>query len=172
MKVVLDVNVLNCFFQCIIAVAAVVAIWITIKQISGKGSIHIKLKTKFDLKLNDDNRKEVVLVIHMVNLGMAPVYISSCGIELYKHKHKKYKMRVFDNPFVLKPGYSKMVSGYYLSGEMDDKASLRDKVRIYLICQMDKVYYEKKRYNYDEFKHEYEKVLKRIDEKNIEKDEK
>lgn len=164
MKDVLNVNVLNCLFQGVIAVAAVVAIWITIKQISGKANIYIKLKAEFDLKLID-GKKDVVLVIHMVNLGMAPVYISSCGIELYKHKHKKYKMRIYDNPFVLKSGYSEVVRGHYLGEEMDDEASLHDKVRIYLVCQMDKVYYGKKKYYYDEFKHQYQKILKKIDEK-------
>ena len=39
------INILNCFFQGVIATAAVVAIWITIKQISGKASIHLKMKT-------------------------------------------------------------------------------------------------------------------------------
>lgn len=157
------INILNCFFQGVIATAAVVAIWITIKQISGKASIHLKMKTEFRLNEATGGNIMVELVIHMVNLGMAPVYISSSGIQLWKRNKPKLKMRISDESFVLKSGEMQTVSGQYMSEMMDDRASLHDKVRIYAECQMDKVFYDRKKCPYDEFKHEFEKIRNRID---------
>lgn len=157
------INLLNCIFQGIIATAAVVAIWITIKQISGKASIHLKMKTEFRLNEATGGNLTVELVIHMVNLGMAPVYVSSSGIQLWKRNKQKLKMRISNETFVLQSGEMRTVSGQYMSEMMDDRASLHDKIRIYAECQMDKVFYDRKKYPYDEFQHEFEKKRKRID---------
>lgn len=157
------INLLNCIFQGIIATAAVVAIWITIKQISGKASIHLKMKTEFRLNEATGGNLTVELVIHMVNLGMAPVYVSSSGIQLWKRNKQKLKMRISNETFVLQSGEMRTVSGQYMSEMMDDRASLHDKIRIYAECQMDKVFYDRKKYPYDEFQHEFEKIRKRID---------
>lgn len=155
-------EVLNCFFQFVIAGAAVVAIWITIKQISGRAKPNLKMKTEFRLSEARSGQFIVELVIHMVNMGMAPVYVSSCGVQLWEHRKLKYKMKISDDSFVLKSGESRIVCGEYRGKSMNDKASLHDKVRIYAICQLDKVCYERKEWIYDEFKHEYEKINERV----------
>lgn len=156
-------DILNCLFQGVIAIAAVVAIWITVKQISGRANVNLKMKTEFRLNETREGEFFVELVIHMVNLGMAPVYISSSGVQLWEHRKPKFKMRLSDDSFVLKSGESRSVCGQYKSEMLDDKASLHDKVRIYAVCQMDKVFYEKKSCSYDEFQHECEKIRKRVD---------
>lgn len=157
------VNILNCFFQGIAAVATVVGIWIAVKQISGKAKANLKMKTEFKLNETTLEGDYVELVIHLVNLSMAPVYISELGIQLWEKRKLKYTMRIFNIPFVLASGQSKAVSGQYISEMIDDRASLHDEVKIYAICQMDKIYYEKKTIAYDEFKHESEKISKRLD---------
>lgn len=156
-------DILNCIFQGIIAIAAVVAIWITLKQISSRANVNLKMKTEFRLNETKEGDFFVELVIHMVNLGIAPIYISSSGVQLWEHRKPKFKMRISDESFVLESGASKSVSGQYISEMMDDKASLSDKVRIYVVCQMDKIFYEKKECSYAEFQHECEKIRKRVD---------
>lgn len=155
-------EILNCVFQGIIAIAAVAGIWIAVKQISGRAKANLKMKTEFRLNETTQGGFYVELVIHMVNLSMAPVYISASGIQLWDKRKSKYIMRVSDIPFVLPSGESKTVSGQYISEMIDDKASLHDKIKIYAICQMDKVFYEKKTITYDEFRHESEKISKRV----------
>jgi hypothetical protein len=157
------IEIINCFFQGIIAIAAVVAIWIAVKQISGRAKANLKMKTEFRLNETTSGEFYVELVIHMVNLSMAPVYISALGIQLWEKGKSKYTMRISNTPFVLLSGESKTVSGQYISEMIDDKASLHDNIKIYAICQMDKVYYEKRTITYDEFKHESEKISKRVD---------
>lgn len=154
--------VLNCIFQGIIAVAAVIAIRITIRQISGRANVNMKMNTEFRLNEVKDEGFIVELAIHMVNLGMATVYVSECGICLWAHRKPKFRMRISDDSFVLKSGQSRTVCGEYNGEMLDDMASLRDKVRIYAICQMDKVYYDKKKHFYNDFKHKYEKVARRV----------
>lgn len=157
-------NIINCVFQGIIAVSAVVAIWITIGQISGKAKIKLKMKTEFRLNETEGGEFIVELVIHMVNLGMAPVYISSSGIELWRHRKCKYKMRISNESFVLKSGESKTVCGKYFSEMIDDVSLLSDSVKTYATCQMDKIVYEKKECSYDEFKHKWESADRKISE--------
>lgn len=156
------VEIINCVFQGIIAIAAVDGLWIAVKQISGRAKANLKMKTEFRLSETTQDGSYVELVIHMVNLSMAPVYISTAGIQVWGKKKVKYTMRVSETPFVLLSGESKTVAGQYISEMIDDKSSLYDKIKIYAICQMDKVFYAKKTITYNEFKHESEKILKRV----------
>ncbi len=80
----------------------------------------------------------------MVNLSMAPLFVSSCGVQLWEDRKAKLTMPISVKPFVLRPGQSKTVTGKYFNELINDKALLHDRVRIYVVCQMDKVYYEKK----------------------------
>lgn len=159
-------NLLNCVFQGIIAFAAVVAIIITIKQISGKTSINLNMKKEFRISEIKEGQFVVELVIHMVNLGMAPVYISSTGVQLWIHNKPKFKMKIANDAFVLQSGHCKSVYGVYHSEMIDDKASLHDKIKIYAECQMNKVFYDRTVFSYDEFFHEYERMRKRIEKVN------
>lgn len=156
-------DILNCLFQGVMAIVAVIAIRVTIKQIGGRANVKLKMKTEFELILTDEGTAYVELVIHMVNLSMAPVYISSSGVQLWKYRKRKFDMRISDESFVLESGASRSVRGQFNSLRLDDIASLHDKVRIYAVCQIDKMVYEKKSWSYDEFKHECEKKSKRVD---------
>lgn len=159
-------DLFNCISQCIIAVAAVVAIIITIRQISSKTKINLKMHMNFVLNEKIGEKAFVELKIQMVNLSMAPLFVSSCGIQLWDNRKVKLTIPISEKPFVLRPGQSETVADEYLNELINDIALLHDRVRIYAESQMDKVYYEKKYIFYDEFKHEFEKCNKRANKIN------
>jgi len=160
------IDLLNCIFQGIIAVAAIIAIWITIKQIGGKTNVNLRMRHSFRLHQTSAGESYVELVIHIVNLSMAPVYIQASGVKLWRRKGKDQKIKcfpIYHDPFVLKSGETKTVCGKCDCEAINDCASLGDKIRIYSICQMDKYYYEKRSIKYADFKHESDKITKRVE---------
>lgn len=159
-------DIFNCIFQGIIAVAAVIAICITINQVGGKTKVELKIRPEFRLNQTNEGIFFVELGLHIVNLGMAPIFVSSCGVQLWERRKEKCTIRISDESFVLKSGVSTIVYGEYNYDKINDIASLNDKVRIYAVCQMDKTYYEKKKYSYEELKHECEKKSKRVEREN------
>lgn len=156
-------DIINCIFQGIIAGAAVFAICITIKQVSGRAKVNLKIRPEFRLNKMKEEPFFVELGLRIVNLGMAPIFVSSCGIQLWEYRKEKRTIRISDKSFVLQPGTSTIVYGEYDFDMINDIASLHDKVHIYAVCQMDKIYYDKKKYSYGEFKFECEKINKLVE---------
>ena len=158
-------NLLNCLFQGIVAVCAIVAIGVTKRQFSGKAKANLKMGIEFKFNEGPGGELVVELYIYIMNLGLGPVYISSCGIELWSGKKPKHQMRISGEPFVLKSGQCETVHARYRSDNINEDAQLRDRVKVYAIYQMDKIFYDKKDYAYDEFKHLYEKRKQIIENK-------
>lgn len=162
-----ELNYMNCFFQFIIALCAVIAICITIQQISSKTKINLKMKMAFRLNKIENDKTIVELEIKIVNMGMASVYITACGIQLRKHRKKKPKVAISDKLFRLKPGEHISVVGEYPGDIIDDSSSTYDRVYMYVESQLGKMYYYNKDImRYEEFWHQYQKFKKRADKDN------
>lgn len=88
-------NIINALCQIIIAVAAIVAIIITIKQIQSKKKSNISVSYSVALGLaerkNGDHEIIEGLNIRIRNLGIAPIYYSGCGIMFVKDRKPKKK---------------------------------------------------------------------------------
>ena len=156
-------DIINCIFQGVVAIAAVIGLWIAVRQISARAKVNLSMKAEFKFMAIARGESYIELHIHMTNLSMASVYVSASGIELWDKKKVKYTMRISEDSFELPSGGSKTVSGRYNSRVIDDKASLHDKIKIYAVYQGDKVFYGSKAIKYDQFKHESEKVARRVD---------
>lgn len=156
------IDLINCACQIIVAVAAVVAIIITLQQVSGKSKVKLKATTKFQINERHDHTFCVELVLYIVNLGMAPVYISESGIQLWDNRKEKWQMIVSKDPIIIKPGDIAEISCEYNSELVDDHAALRDTVSVYAKCQLDRCWFDKSRIPYGEFKHESEKVSRSL----------
>ena len=81
---------INTVSQLVIAISAVVAIIIAIKQTRYEGKANIKGYYKCGLGMiehNDSKELEVVsgISIKIINLGLSSVYIEHCGIEFAKN---------------------------------------------------------------------------------------
>lgn len=153
--------------QILIMLFAFIAIMITIKQISGKSNAKINASLKFGWgAYRCDGGLESVpgINISIANLGMAPVFISECGIEFLHSKTLKPGILVTGEPFVLQSGECVDKSMPYIQqilSELDNEVSLHDKARIYVTCGTGKTYYSEIKFDYAGFKFEYEKILKR-----------
>lgn len=84
------INVTNTLCQVIVAVAAIVAIIITFKQIQSKKKSNLRVSYSFGLSLmaKEDGTREIfeVLNIKIRNVGIAPAYYDDCGIMFVKNK--------------------------------------------------------------------------------------
>lgn len=158
--------------QILIALFALIAICITINQISGKVNPKLGMSLQFGLgMLKYSEKLEVTpgVCILIANLGMAPVFISECGVEFFQGKTFKTGLFVTNEPFVLQPGECVTKSMHHLEflmPEFDDKVSLRDKVRIYAKDGAGRTFYKKTEFDYAGFKFEFEKFVKRAKESN------
>jgi hypothetical protein len=155
-------DLINCVCQIIMALAAVIAICITVKQVSGKSKVHLRATTEFRINERHNHTFYVELILNVVNLGMAPVYMSEVGIQLWDGRREKWKMRISTDPIVIMPGDIAKISGEYDTEMMDDHATLRNKVCVYVKCQLDRFWFEKVKTPYAEFKHESEKVSRNL----------
>lgn len=90
------INVTNTLCQVIVAVAAIVAIIITFKQIQSKKKSNLRVSYSFGLSLmaKEDGTREIFegLNIKIRNVGIAPAYYDDCGIMFVKNK-KIYQVR-------------------------------------------------------------------------------
>lgn len=158
--------------QILIALFALTAICITINQISGKANAKLGMSLQFGLgllKCNEEMKIAPGFSIHIANLGMAPVYISQCGVEFFRGKTSKTGLFLTDEPFVLQPGECVTKSMSHLEvliPEFDDKVSLSDKVKIYAKDGTGRTFYKKTEFDYAGFKFEFEKFVKRAEESN------
>lgn len=78
--------------QIFIALFALIAICITISQISSKANAKLGMSLKFGLdavKFGEEIKVVPGFSIHIANLGMAPIYVSECGIEFFQGKTSK-----------------------------------------------------------------------------------
>lgn len=168
-------NAVSSICQIFIALFAFMAICITISQISGKANAKLGVFFKFGLGLEKSGAEVKVvpgISIHIANLGMAPIYISECGIEFFQGKTSKTGFFLTEEPFVLQSGENIVKSMSHLEmllPEFDDKVSLHDKVRIYVKSGTGKTIYKKTDFDYASFKFEFEKFVKRADESNSKK---
>lgn len=158
--------------QIFIALFALIAICITLKQISSKSNARLDMSLNFGLgalRYDDVIKVTPGFSIHIANLGMAPVYISECGIEFFQGKKSKTGLFLTDEPFMLQSGECATKSMHHLEGlipEFDDKVSLHDKVKIYAKCGTGKIYYKETEFDYAGFKFEFEKFVKRAGNSN------
>jgi hypothetical protein len=157
---------INCLCQFWVACTATVALVLTYRQFSGKAKARLKAKIRFFIGEKQNNEFFVAIRISVVNLGMAPVYISETGIQLWDGNRKKWSMCTSLDPIVIKPGNIVHVSGEYDFEMMEDHATLHDRVSVYAKCQLDRCWIDKERVSYAEFNHEYEKVKRSLPENN------
>ena len=76
--------------QVFMSIFAFIAICITIKQISSKSKAKLGMSFKVGLGVVEVNEETQIIPgfsMQIVNLGMAPVYITECGIEISKSKN-------------------------------------------------------------------------------------
>lgn len=153
---------INCGSQIIIAIAAAIALYLTCRQFSGKAKVKLKAKTEFRISERKNHTFYVEIILHIVNLGMAPVYISESGIQLWDEKKEKWPMCISLEPIVIKPGDIAHISGEYDCEMMDDHATLQDEVSVYAKCQLDRCWFEKARISYADLKHDCDKVRRNL----------
>ena len=157
------VSIINCVCQCVIAIAAIIAIVVTILQISSKTRIKLKITYTFEsIKDASSDETYVEIRFHILNMSMAPVYISESWIQLWKNQNQHIECRITnaDSALSLKPGESGTLGGKFFIQSISRSAKLRDQIRLYVVCQIDKKIYCKKSIEYAEFEHEYEKCRK------------
>ena len=160
-------QIVNAIVQNVIAMSAWVTIILTKQQVSSTTKVKLKMYTEFQTSV--ENGKAVVeIVLHIINLGMASVYIEEWGIALQRYRGKNCNMSISKELFELEPGKPYEVSCYYPINTINDKASLRDKVRIYVRCRLGEIYYSKQKFPYYEFKHDYQKIMESVDSANKE----
>lgn len=165
---------INTVSQLVIAISAVVAIIIAIKQTRYKGKANIKGYYKCKLGMiehNDSKELEVVsgISIKIINLGLSPVYIENCEIEFAKkirNKNNPGFMTVSD-VVCIKPGESYIGSiplKEFIIDDINDKVSIHDKVYVYAQLCNGKIRKWKTKVDYASFKHEAEKIIRRARE--------
>ena len=76
-------DLINSICQIVVAFAAVAALFLTCRQFSGRAKARLKAKTRFVIGEKQNREFFVAIRISIVNLGMAPVYISETGIQLW-----------------------------------------------------------------------------------------
>lgn len=169
-------NFINTISQVVIALSAIIAIIITIKQVRYRGKANIKGYYKCALGVirdNTSNKSEVVagVSIQIVNLGLSPVYIEYCGLKFIgKIKNKNYPGIMTTSDIVrINPGESYNGSIPYIElllNDIDDKVSLHDKVYIYAQLCNGKEHSWETGEDYAMFKYECVKMIKRAKESN------
>lgn len=158
---------INCIIQAVISISAWITILLTRRQVSSTTRVKLKMYTDFRADIQD-GEAVVEIALHIVNQGMAPVYIQGWGIELRGYRHKDYRLSISTDLFELEPGRPYVIAQHYPGGKIDDMASLHDRVRIYVQYQLNELYYSRKKCSYDEFRHEFEKVNHSINSVNSE----
>lgn len=165
-------NAISSICQLFIAMFAFIAICITVRQISSKSKLKLNMKLNFGLGIYQHNNESKVvpgISISIANLGMAPVYISSCGIEFVHNKSSNPGLFITDEPFVLQSGEcvtKSMIHPDAFFEELDNEVSFHDKARIYVVSGTEKIFYKKTDFDYASFKFEFQKVNKKVMESN------
>lgn len=160
-------NAVNSICQVCIVLLSLTAIFIALKQISSKSKARLSTSLGFGLGIARQNGvNEVVpgMNITIANLGMAPIFISTCGVKFFDGKKEKAGIFIPGNSFMLQPGESSLKSMPHLElliPGINDKVSLHDRVFIFVEYGGKKVYYAETKYDYAGFKFEYDKILKR-----------
>lgn len=158
--------------QVFMSIFAFIAICITIKQISSKSKAKLGMSFKVGLGVVEVNEETQIIPgfsMQIVNLGMAPVYITECGIEISKSKNSNPGLYFSMTPFVLQPGECEIKSmTHFRKGvdDIEDKISLRDTVKMFVVDGAGKTYYKKTGYDYESLKFEFEKMEKRANKGN------
>lgn len=175
-------NFINVISQLVIAISAVVAIIIAIKQTRYKGKANIKGYYKCGLGMIEHNvSKEFEVVsgisIKIINLGLSSVYIEYCGIKFAKKLRNRNApgfMTVSD-VVCIKPGESYTGSipiNDFIINDINDKVSIHDMVYVYAQLCNGKIHKWKTEDDYASFKHEAEKMINRAKESNHKKEDK
>ncbi len=165
-------NAISSICQILIALFALIAICITVNQISGKSKAKLDMSIKFGLGIKREKNSERIFpgfCILISNLGMAPIYISECGVEFFHGRKSKKGFFLSDELFVLQPGecITKSITNFdILIPELDDRISLHDKAKLYIKDGTGKTFYKKTKLDYAEFKFEFEKFVKRAEKSN------
>lgn len=149
-------QLINCVVQAVVAILAWIAIILTLRQVSSTTKVKFKMYTKFQIGMKD-GKEAVEIVLHIVNLGMAPIFIEGWGVQLWNYGKKKKTITISEEIFELKPGKPYSLSSYYPYNKVNDAASLHDKVCIYIKYRLGEIYYGKKEL-YDDLNFEYKKV--------------
>lgn len=161
-KIMKDIiPLINCMCQIVVASTAVIALILTYRQFSGKAKVKLKAKTTFFIDENGNGEFVVAIRISIVNLGMAPAYISETGIQ-GSYGKRKWSYCTSIDPIVIKPGNIVHISGFFDYDTVEDRARLNDKVSVYAKCQLDKYWHDKEKIRYDEFKRSFENVQKSL----------
>lgn len=165
-------NIINTLSQLVIAISAVVAIVIAIKQTRYKRKANIKGNYACVLTMNKYNAEVVSIIgIQIINFGLSPVYIEYCGIEFAEKIKNKNNLGFATSSGVIciKPGESckdNIPLDECVINEINDKVSIHDKVYVYAKLCNGKIQRWKTKDDYATFKHEAEKMIKRAKESN------
>lgn len=155
------INVTNTLCQVIVAVAAIVAIIITFKQIQSKKKSNLRVSYSFGLSLmaKEDGTRKIFegLNIKIRNVGIAPAYYDDCGIMFVKNKKdlsRKEHIGICiaqldeEHKGTLKPGdsvtESTIITDEFVSLFQKEHQVLNDdKVYIYVnLCNGKKLYWD------------------------------
>lgn len=169
-------NAVNSICQVCIVLLSITAIFIALKQISSKSKARLSTSLGFGMGIARQNGvNEVVpgMNVTIANLGMAPIFISACGVKFFDGKKEKSGISMPVDSFMLQPGESSLKSMPHLElliPKINDEVSLHDKVFIFVEYGGKKFYYAETKFDYAGFKFEYDKILKRAEEANQSKD--
>lgn len=166
----------NTISQVVIALCAIIAIVITIRQVRYIGKANIKGYYRCALgaiEYNDSKEIEVVagVNIKIINMGLSPVYIEYCGLEFIgKERNSDYPGIMTTSEVVcINPGesYDGTISHIeLLLDKIDDEVSLHDRVYVYVqLCNGEEQKW-KTDDDYATFKHECTKMINRAEEEN------
>lgn len=175
-------NIINTGCQIIMAVSAIVAIIITIKQINSRSGINLKTKFRvseaigfksesMQINSREDFEHVPIISIEVYNDGISNVFINSIGMACIQKgkKNKKYvtgEYMVNEQDFILEPGVYKSVSLHHLEIWLDsnNRVEKYDDICVVINYNMDKTKYYKTSYNFGMVKKEWEDRIEKIQE--------
>lgn len=179
LNVILDI--VNIVCQIIVAVSAIIAIIITIKQVNNRGKINLKTRFRVSERIGFDGDLQAItkredfvhepcISISIFNNGISKVFINSIGMAC-KSTIKGDKRKITgeyvstDDEFVIGPGEFKSVSLGYLEAWLDGNKNVKETDEIYVVVNynMDKTRYYKTTYTFGSIIKDWRERVKRIE---------
>lgn len=179
MSIILDI--INVVCQIIVALSAVIAIVITIKQVNNRGKINLKTRFRVSERIGFDGELQAItqredfvhepcIIISIFNNGISKVFINSIGMAC-KSTIKEDKGKITgeyiatDDEFVIGPGEFKNISLGYLEAWLHGHKDVKETDEIYIVVNynMDKTRYYKTTHTFGSVIKEWRERVERIE---------
>ena len=143
---------------------AVIALIISLDQVSSKTKVKLKIKKRFRLYRNSESDIKTEIVFYIVNLGLGTVYISECGIQ-FINNFKKYNIPTSERVIELLPGKPTEISCEFDINKMQEHhtSARHDRIRVYVKYNFDKTFFGQKML-YEDFKIRFDNCNSSIEE--------